>query len=506
MKVPRPLAAPSLMALTLCASLTALSQGQESSLWGANGEKWTEASRLPDFSLAGYRCGRESIPELPAVVNVKDCGAKGDGKTDDTEAFKAAIKAVPETGGAVLVPAGRYVISDILEIAKPKVVLRGEGPGKSVLYMPKPLSEVHPKGNVDEVKTYYAFTGGFVHIKGEEKGKKLASVAAPARRGDRKLQLDDASALKPGDWVRLIMSNPEDNSLLRYIHAGQEPGTDTVKSQKRPVDWAAQVVSVSGATLEIDRPLRVDVKLEWKPEIFASAPSVTQCGIESLGFLFSGKPKMPHLKEEGHNAIQIQQASDCWVKNVEIADADNGVIVVRSRFCEVDGIRFRTEKRRKGATGHHALWATGQTQDSLFVNFSFATVYVHDLTVENFASGNVFTKGSGPCINFDHHSNGPYENLFCDIDVGAPTRVWVCGGRADRGPHAGMLGVFWNIRGNGSFVPAPLDWPLINLIGVGDYPASFKEDGALVEPCEGGVKPANIFEAQRERARKAQGK
>ena len=88
-------------------------------------------------------------------------------------------------------------------------------------------------------------------------------------------------------------------------------------------------------------------------------------------------------------------------------DADNGVIVGGSRFCRIENMRFKAAKR-SGLTGHHALWATGSSQDCLFTNFRMDTTYVHDLTVEGFANGNVFTKGSGIEINFDHHRNAPY--------------------------------------------------------------------------------------------------
>lgn len=44
------------------------------------------------------------------VVNVKDFGAKGDGATDDTEAFKAAAEV-----GTVFVPRGRYVVHEFVK-------------------------------------------------------------------------------------------------------------------------------------------------------------------------------------------------------------------------------------------------------------------------------------------------------------------------------------------------------------------------------------------------------
>lgn len=50
------------------------------------------------------------------IANVKDFGAKGDGVTDDTQAFKDAIASRGTIGGIVQVPRGNYKITDTLDI------------------------------------------------------------------------------------------------------------------------------------------------------------------------------------------------------------------------------------------------------------------------------------------------------------------------------------------------------------------------------------------------------
>ncbi|WP_333678994.1 right-handed parallel beta-helix repeat-containing protein [Dyella sp.] len=45
------------------------------------------------------------------IVNVREMGAKGDGRTDDTAAFQAAVDAVPLIGGTLVVPRGDYRIN-----------------------------------------------------------------------------------------------------------------------------------------------------------------------------------------------------------------------------------------------------------------------------------------------------------------------------------------------------------------------------------------------------------
>ena len=73
------------------------------------------------FSVAAYPTRAEADapkscappPASPLVVNVKDKGAKGDGKTDDTAAIQAAIDQVAGSKGTVLVPSGVYMVDAV---------------------------------------------------------------------------------------------------------------------------------------------------------------------------------------------------------------------------------------------------------------------------------------------------------------------------------------------------------------------------------------------------------
>ena len=108
---------------------------------GVHGENGPE-SRLPDYSFAGYERGETAIPDLPVTHNIEDFGASGDDNADDTDAVKRAVSEV--SSGVIEIPAGRYIISDIIEITKPNLVLRGAGVGKTLLFFPKTLTDVRP--------------------------------------------------------------------------------------------------------------------------------------------------------------------------------------------------------------------------------------------------------------------------------------------------------------------------------------------------------------------------
>jgi hypothetical protein len=59
------------------------------------------------------------------MLNVRDFGAKGDGKTDDTDAIQKAIDAAHAMGGnIVFLPRGDYLIAGNLEVRE-QVVLEG---------------------------------------------------------------------------------------------------------------------------------------------------------------------------------------------------------------------------------------------------------------------------------------------------------------------------------------------------------------------------------------------
>ena len=54
-------------------------------------------------------------PASAHLVDVKDKGARGDDRTDDTAAIQAAIDEIAGTGGTVLIPDGRYLVDAVGE-------------------------------------------------------------------------------------------------------------------------------------------------------------------------------------------------------------------------------------------------------------------------------------------------------------------------------------------------------------------------------------------------------
>jgi hypothetical protein len=487
-----------------CASAVSLGLAAVTSeLWGERGEKWRADGRLPDFSRAGYQRGEKPIPDVPQVANVKDFGAVGDGGTDDTAAIRAALEQTPR--GAIYFPAGRYMITDYIRVTRSNIVLRGAGAARTVLWFPRGLDEVHPKPgrtSSGSPASGYSFDGAFVSLQGDYQAKPAARIITTARRGDRSVQVNDPAGLAVGRTVLVVAREASDHSLKTFLYNG-DPG-DIRRGKQLDTKMLMRVVAVDGNQVTFDRALRFETRPEWQPEIRSFLPTVTESGIEDIGFEFPGTRYGGHFKENGANALELRQVFNCWIRNVAIHNADFGINIVACNNT-VDGVVITADSGRgmrdggvMDCTGHHAIQCK-RAEDNLITRFDVRASYIHDLTVEH-ASGNVYSSGRGTDLNFDHHKDTPYENLFTDLDCGRGTRVWRCGGGASLGRQSAGWETFWNIRTAQPVSPPPPGWgaPSMNFIGLSTKtPPALAPDGIWLEPfAPGQLNPPNLHAAQ----------
>ncbi len=468
-----------------------------SELWGKDGEKWSPQSRLPDFSFAGYHFGEDPLPLAEAVASVADFGAQGDDEKDDTEAFKQAIEATEK--GVISIPAGRYLLSDILWIKKPNLVLRGAGQGKTILHFTNELEDVRPNmgTNSSGRKTSgYSWSGGFLWVKGSNQSEVISPIIAEAKRGDKSIIVENAAGLKIGQRVSIALSDQRNKTLLKYLYSNDPSSTDKFTKQVE-VQLVCRITAIETDRVTVDRPFRWDIRRSWKPRLKTYVPSVSEVGIEEVSITFPVKPYQGHFTEKGMNAIAMNNVSDCWIRNVSISNCDSGVFVT-GYFCTVDGLVLDgSRKAKKGDTGHHGVMLG---RDCILTNFNIKTKFIHDVTVSNLQSGNVIKNGVGKNLSFDHHKRGPYENLFCNIDVGDGSQIWRCGGGRDLGKHCGARGTFWCIRAK-----KDINWPRanfgpnsLNIIGVKTSATSVTDVNGrwfeAIAPAD--LRPADLHAAQ----------
>jgi hypothetical protein len=314
--------------------------------------------------------------------------------------------------------------------------------------------------------------------------------------------VDVTTSLTLGQTVLVVVREAPDHSLKTWLYAG-DPG-DIAKGKQLDTKMLMRVVAIQGSRVKFDRPLRFETQPQWQPEIRSFQPTVTESGIEELGFEFPNVQYRGHFKEHGFNAVELRQVTNCWVRNLAVHNGDMGVNVVACNNT-IEGVTITAEKTRGFAdagvadcTGHHGIQCKN-AEDNLVTHFDFRTSYVHDLSVEH-ASGNVFAQGRGADLNFDHHKDTPYENLFTDIDCGKGGRVWRCGGGASLGRQSAGWETFWNIRAANAIDAPPPGWGVktMNFVGLHTKrPTVLEPEGTWFEavaPAQ--LQPRNLHAAQ----------
>ena len=459
--------------------LVTTANAEPSRLWGYAGERWDPGGRLPDFSYAGYRAGEASIPRVPVVANVRDFGASGDGTTDDTAAFRAAIATA--TAGAVLVPRGRYRLDGDLRIDRSGVVLLGEGSGEdgSVLQFTQSLAAIY------EPRVQWSWSGGLIHLGPDGSAStQLATIRSRLLRGHRTMTVTSTDALAPGMLVRLELTDDDRGSLGSHLHADQARAGQCSWQNPLRFTWPVRIASIDGTTVHLDQPLRTEIRSGWQPRMM-SAPRIEEVGVEHLRIEMPDVPYAGHHNEPGYNAIYLTEVVHGWIRDVTIVNADSGVIVDRySKWLTVEDVHL------EGRPGHHGIQLSF-VADSLIHDFTIDNDWIHAITISHRASGNVVKHGTARFeLEMDHHRDSPIENLWSGI---TSTVSYRSSGSPCAGPHSGARGTFWDMQ-HPVWLP-PWGYIQTNVIGTVPTDPQHTDDAEWYEPVPD-LEPADLHAAQ----------
>ncbi|MFC2127098.1 T9SS type A sorting domain-containing protein [Bacteroidota bacterium] len=458
----------SLLLFILGSVLLTQAQVKESSLWGPNGVNWDPAGRLPDFSYAGYKSSNESLPDIAIVSDLSTTNAMPDDAIDDTAALQNLINQqanLPRNKrGAIFIPKGRWVIDNQLELNVSGVVLRGEVDSNG-----KPLTTFYfPDGTTSKTAYHISMKGSFKRID-------VGSVTSNVAQGSNEFGVVSGNTLRVGDFIQLEQKDPSDDSFSSYLHGNiDNMGVSTKDLFIHPTIfyWYAYVTAVNGNNITFDRPLPVEIRSAWSPYVrkMNMEATISEMGIENISFVCNNDTAFVHNDYVGFRILELSEVINCWVKNVELVDLEYGIRMHR-KSCHntVTGVVIRDEQRnvalppvqpkstfiyrmkQRAGGGHHPL-EVFQGFYNLFEDFEFKEIHWHELSVEGVAAFNVFRKGKGVAISFDNHRNAPYANLWTNIDIGRPERMWFNSGSnqigvpgRERGPNSGFRTTYWGI-------------------------------------------------------------
>lgn len=336
------------------------------------------------WNLAGLR----TAPPTPVqTVSVRDYGATGDGTTDDTAAFQSALSAVAKPG-VVSIPAGTYRLSQTLELTS-GVVLRGADAQTSKLVF-------NMGGTADPCIDFTTYNS-----------KSWVNLTKNGVLGQNTITVSSASSMVVGNWVEIEQQN---DAAKMY--------TDPEWNQ----DWAQNVVghfaiitAISGTTVTLDRPLRIDyaTSLGAHARVYRMGHDV---GVEDLNL------SREDTSVDGGDIIHFKYAANCWVRRVESTwTVGSHVYAESSAAIEVSDSTFKYSHDYGGSGRGYGVSLGRHVSDCLVQNNIFETLR-HAMIVSQGANGNVYGYNYSsitvcestdwtPC-DISVHGHYPFRNLF----------------------------------------------------------------------------------------------
>ncbi len=470
-------------------------QKTHSELWGVDGEKWNPRGRLPDFSYVGYKSGEADYHYVNNIVDVTTFGADNTDSLSDVTAILNAIASIDS--GIVYFPAGLYVIDSFIDINKSNMVLRGEGNDSITgtrFYFPYNATDLGLTGS----GISSGGKGYIINFSGVNAGPNC-DIIENAKMGDRSVTVSNPSLFQVGDYVNIEYGGTQPVNGELWDHILNNQNADWQCS----VGWSNGngglmmyhiIERIEGNIITLKEPIRLDLNLSWSPKLHLRTDwNLQNCGIENIFIKHKYIPQPPHLTEPGYNSVMFKYCVNCWIDNVSIEHADNGILFNSCGYGEMKNISFY------GRGGHHG-WKFAYSSHCLAdtVYFGNYDPWIHSFTLTHKTNGNVVsnvTGVSGVAISTDFHRNTPWETLITNLQNDwnyNSSGVWCAG------PNAGKRTVYWNMGGAG-FTSFPR-WDEYQTTLVGDL--HIKEE---FHPEKGwhekvpNLAPTNLYYAQLDR-------
>lgn len=498
--------------------------------------------QIPYVGRAGCRGGERRFRRPRAVFPVRRYGAGPGTRADAAPAINRALAAAGRAGGGtVQLEPGTYRIDGIVRIAHDNVVLRGAGSGRTTLVATRHLTElIGPYGSrYGGDKSSWSWAGGLIWLCPQERWDSLVAAiraaewpfegwtgnrrdqwrgltaVSSARRGDRTVRVADPARVRPGDLVLLRLADDRGHTLLEHM-AGGGPGPEAYSWDDKtkltsyvPYEWPVRVTGVRGREVALERPLPLDVRPEWDPQLTTHVTALTGSGVEGLTLEAVQTPQSPHLLDKGFNGVTFQCAYDCWADDVRLRHVDNGFGLVAASACTLRG----TSVGGRGA--HHPYFCREGSHDNLIEDFRIERrtvpappgTQLHGINVEGLSSYNVWSRGHMETGTFDTHRGMPFANVRTEIVVNNDGRH---GGDASAGPLYGARFTHWNVtvsNQRAGLVKIDGIAPYSATVGISlvrefdqiDVPDFSGELDSRIEAygSPGAVRPRNLYEAQR---------
>lgn len=454
---------------------------------------------IPDFSLAGYRHGGVPLPLVPVAETLRP--APGDG--DDSTRIQAAIDRVarlrkrPDSpAAAVLLTRGGYRCGRTLRLP-PGVVLRGEGqdPGGTEI--------TATMGGSENSHSTLIRIEGSGDIRAAGAARRVLDERVPL--GSRRLRIEDAGALRPGDLLLVERAASKEwihDLKMDQIKLGR--GGHQWQADDYRVRWTARVESTRDGSVLLDSPVLCSIESRYGGAVVRKAEDTRTggAGVENLR-LVSVYQQGKENSDEAHawNAIAVNRIVDCWVRNVTARHFAYSCVSVGKSAARVTVQDCAMIDPVSKIAGGRRYSFVGGGPHVLFQR-CYARNGRHD-----FVTGHLDT---GPTVFLDclaeqtHADIGPHHRWACgqlyDNVKGGAIHVQDRGGSGTGHGWAGNCQVLWNCEARSLICQKP--WPpgcqnwMIGCSGKDGAPALPGRPAGLRESHGHPVAPRSLYLAQ----------
>ena len=504
---------------------------------------------LLDFSYAGYHHGtalpvdEKDVNVLAQklgykVYNVCDYGAvPNDGKSD-RKALEDIIAKIgrgkPNAKAIIYFPEGEYILhskddnttnaetgkvtSNTLNLVMGHVIIKGAGRDKTFLTMEDPMLPTDPKVMYSSPKMIS------IRHNGGKDNLQLAKVTGSAKKGDMSIEVDDASQLKVGDWVKLILLNNDKKVIEEELkpYKVQNSMTTLINKGVHVVD-RHQIKAIDGKRVIFEEPIMhaVNPAYGWDIKTYAHYEEV---GVEDLTFKGKAKKKFHHhagWQDDGaYKPLDFMRQVNSWVRRVDYVSISECMTFSECANCflldsEVSGNRghssVRMQYSARGFIGKVWDHSNGYLNDDKnFTEYKENLGQYHACGISKQSIGNVIWQchwGDDSC--FESHATQPRASLF-DQCCGGFMQFRMGGDKKELPNHMDDL-TMWNFNclATNPNDPVPFNWWIYNestgwyktlpptFVGFHGKNVSFKEDEMKLNENQGKeVLPGSLYEAQ----------
>ncbi|HRG22842.1 MAG TPA: DUF6298 domain-containing protein [Chitinophagaceae bacterium] len=310
--------------------------------------------RIPDFSYCGYKASEEPIPFVPVKVIVPI--AKGDA-TRRIQAALDYVASLPDNGtgirGAVLLQKGNYEVNGQLRINASGVVLRGSGVNQTTI-------TGSGTGRLALIKIIGKNT-----VSRELSGLKISDAYVPVNA--LSFQVDGRLDIKEHS-DHIIIRRPSTDKWIRTLGTDHFGGGITALGWK-PGDYDLffdrVIRKIEGNKITIDAPITTALDSTFGgASIYFYNPEgrVKNSGIENLTCVSVYDKTNPKDEDHRWNAINVENAEDCWVRQVSFryfAGSAVSVLETAKRITVEDCIS-QSPISEIGGQRRYTFFTTGQ--------------------------------------------------------------------------------------------------------------------------------------------------